>query len=494
MKLTALSVLLAALLPAGTVLFAQGGGSVTAPVDRILAERDAASGPPVVGAAQREQAAARLRQGDNLRSAVRDEAWIVFALDSLRRSGVADSAAWFDLHERALASVQQAVAMTGGRYAGELSPAELGGLRETLRREAADKLLEALGFYEAALAANPWDDGVLAALAGVLEDLGRLYASLDFRERAIEATGKRLALDASNYFAHWDLADLLRDAGRGAAALDRYGKACRALRAFAWEDEGGSEERPAGRRREHLVLLLRERIALSMDLGEEADFRQALQEWEPLASQADQKEIGELKRWLSRAGGSLSQALRVDRAWKLIDSGREIEARQLLLEAVEQSAEPASRARSLLALADLEFYRLEMQELGLERVESLLAGGAPSDSLRRRAEDARAMMSLQLGARLEGEDPARAWNLYERALAAPGEWYPQLATRLGGLLLNRPAEALDWLRKAEQACRTADCSTADRREILLLQAEAQRRLDRPEEARRAWQAAQELQP
>lgn len=469
-------------------------GEVTNEVDRILAERDGATGPAAVGAERRQQAAERLREGDDLRGAVKDDAWVVFALDSLRRSGAADSAAWFDLYEKALGSVQEAIDRTGGRYASELNPAELARVRETLRRESADKLLEALALYEAALAANPWDDAALAAISGVLEDLGRLYASLDFRERAIEVTRKRLALDASNYFAHWDLADLLKSAKRGDEALERYEKACRALRAFAWEDEGGTEERPVGRRREHLVLLLRERIALAMELGDEVAFRQSLNEWEPLAASSDQKEIAELKRWLNRAGGSLTQAMRVDRAWKLIDSGREIEARQLLLEAVEQSPDAATKARSTLALADLEFYRLEMAELGLERVDGLLTEGLPSDSLRDQAAEARAMMTLQLGGKLEDENPAKAWALYERALEQPGNWYAQLATRLGGLLINRPEEALEWLKKAEAACRGANCGDADRREIQLLMADAWRRLDRPTEARRAFEAARELQP
>lgn len=492
MRRTAFLVALAWL--AGAAALPAQTGGVTNEVDRILAERDAASGPPTVGAERRLQASEKLRAGDDLRGAVRDDAWVVFALDSLRRAGAADSAAWFDLYERALGSVQEAIDRTGGRYASEMNPAELARVREALRKEAADKLLEALGLYEAALAANPWDDGALAAISGVLEDLGRLYASLDFRERAIETTRKRLALDASNYFAHWDLADLLKASGRGAEALERYEKACRALRAFAWEDEGGSEERPVGKRREHLVLLLRERIALAMDQGDEAAFRQALNEWEPLAEPSDQKEIAELKRWLSRAGGSLTQALRVDRAWKLIDSGREIEARDLLLQAVAESPDAAAKARNTLALADLEFYRLQMTELGLERVEGLLVSGAPGDSLRRQAAQARAMMTLQLGATLEDEDPARAWSLYERALDEPGDWYPQLATRLGGLLLNRPAEALEWLKKADAACKAPGCGDADRREILLLQAEAWRRLDKPQEARRAFEAARGLTP
>ncbi|MDP2361009.1 MAG: hypothetical protein Q8O14_09680 [bacterium] len=479
--------------PAAAQTGGQGGG-VTRRVDEILAGSEGQV--PRVGAKRRAEARARLNEAAELRRKSQDQAWVVWRLDSLRRAGHTDSTAWYDLYDQALRQVQGALSLTGDRYPGDMSARELAAVKESLRRQAAEGYRQALATLEAALAANPWDDSVLAAIGGVLEDLARLYTSLNFRDRAIELTQKRLALDASNYFAHWDLADLLRAAGRREVALERYQKACRALRAFAWEDEGGSEERPVGRRRQDLILLLRERVSLAMELQDEAEFRRAVGEWEPLAEASDQKELTELKRWLQRGGGSLGQALRIDRAWKLIEQGRGIEARELLQKAVEESGSPTDRARNTLALADLEFSRLDLQEVGLERVRSLLASGdlGRGDSLRAEALDSRSRMTLELSATLEEEDPQRAWTLLEECLAEPGRWEAALALRLAGLLLNRPEEALAWLRRAEAACRGGACRAEEQVELHHLQAEVYRRLGRSEEAREAMRQARELRP
>lgn len=466
---------------------APAGAAVTPRVDQILEEGKGKV--PKVGAKRRAEARARLDEAGEMRRRSQDQAWVVWRLDSLRRAGVADSAAWYDLYDKALRQLQGSLALTNNRYPGDMSPKELAGVKESLRRQAAEGYRKALGLLESALAANPWDDSVLAAIGGTLEDLARLYTSLNFRERAIELTQKRLALDASNYYAHWDLADLLRAAGRREAALDRYQKACRALRAFAFEDEGGSEERPVGRRRQDLVLLLRERVTLAMDLQDEAEFRRAMGEWEPLADASDQKELAQLKRWLQRGGGRLGQALRIDKAWKLMEQGRGIEARELLQQAVAESADPVERVRNGLALAELEFDQLDLREAGWERVRGLSLEGVGDDSLRAEVAEVRGRMALGLAADLEEEDPQRAWTLLEESLARPGRWETALCLRLAALLLNRPEEALPWLERAEAACRRGPCDGADRTELAHLQAEVYRRLGRAEEAREALRRA-----
>jgi tetratricopeptide (TPR) repeat protein len=465
---------------------------VTRRVDQIL---EGGKGQvPRVSAKRRAEARARLNEASELRRRTQDKAWVVWRLDSLRRAGVADSAAWYDLYDKALRQVQSTLTLTNNKYPGDMSARELAGVKESLRRQAAEGYRTSLGLLESALAANPWDDSVLAAIGGVLEDLARLYTSLNFRDRAIELTQKRLALDASNYFAHWDLADLLRAAGRQEAALERYQKACRALRAFAFEDEGGSEDRPVGRRRQDLVLLLRERVNLAMDLQNEGEFRQAMGEWEPLADASDQKELAQLKLWLQRGGGRLGQALRIDKAWKLIEQGREIEARELLQQAVAESVDPVEKTRNVLALSELEFDQLEMKEAALTRVSDLLREGVKDESLRVDAQDARGRMTLSLAADLEEEDPQRAWSLLEESLGQPGRWETALCLRLAGLLLNRPEEALPWLERAEAACRRGPCDGADKSELYHVQADVYRRLGQADKAREALQKASGVTP
>ncbi len=486
-SLPASALLLMLLVVPGATWAQESGAAVTRRVDQILEEGKGQV--PRVSAKRRAEARARLNEAAELRKRTQDQAWVVWRLDSLRRAGATDSTAWYDLYDKALREMQSTLSLTNNKYPGDMSARELGAVKESLRRQAAEGYRKSLSLLESALKANPWDDSVLAAIGGVLEDLARLYTSLNFRDRAIELTQKRLALDASNYFAHWDLADLLRAAGRGPAALERYQKACRALRAFAWEDEGGSEERPVGRRRQDLVLLLRERVSLAMEQQNEAEFRQAMGEWEPLADASDQKELTQLKRWLQRGGGRLGQALRIDKAWKLIEQGREIEARELLQQAVAESADPQEKARNLLALGELEFDQLGMKEAGLERVRVLLAEGVRDDSLRVEALDARGRMTLSLAAELEEEDPQRAWALLEESLAAPGRWETALCLRLAGLLLNRPEAALPWLQRAEAACSRGPCDGADRAELYQLQADVYRRLGRAEEARTALKKA-----
>lgn len=471
------------------LLFVQGAsGDVTRGVDQVLAERENQQ-VPLVSRERREAAARGLDEATQLRKVVQDQAWVVWSLDSLRRSGSADSTAWYELYDRALQKMQTTLGLTDDRYPGEMRPQELAALKEGLRSQAADGYLQSLDLLEQALAANPWDDSILAAISGVLEDLSRLYTSLEFRERAIELSRKRLAIDASNYAAHWDLADLLKAAGRGEEALDRYRKACRALRAFAWEDDGGSENRPVGRRRDHLAMLLRDRITLAMELGDEQEFRGAIGEWEPLASQAEQKEIAELRSWLRRGGGQLGQALRIDRAWKLLEQGREIEARELLEQAVSESGDTESRSSNVLALAELEFYRLELKQVALDRVRALMREPDLAAETQEKAGRLRAGMLLDLGAEAEEEDPAQAWSMYSEAMDAPGDVEPELCLRLGALLINRPEEALDWLLRAERSCERLECDGEQRREILRLQAIAYRRLDKPAEARRAMDKA-----
>lgn len=486
-RLPAALLLLALLAWPGVAATQEGGATVTRRVDRILEEGKGQV--PRVGTKRRAEARARLNEASELRRRTQDQAWVVWRLDSLRRAGVADSAAWYDLYDKALRQMQNTLGLTGNRYPADMSARELSAVKESLRRQAAEGYRKSLTLLESALAANPWDDSVLAAIGGVLEDLARLYTSLNFRDRAIELTQKRLALDASNYFAHWDLADLLRAAGRDEAALERYQKACRALRAFAWEDEGGSEERPVGRRRQDLVQLLRERVSLAMELQKEGEFRQAMGEWEPLADASDQKELTQLKRWLQRGGGRLGQALRIDKAWKLIEQGREIEARELLQQAVAESVDPVEKTRNVLALAELEFDQLDLREAGLERVRAVLKEGVRDDSLRVEALDARGRMTLALAAELEEEDPQRAWTLLEESLAQPGRWETTLCLRLAGLLLNRPEEALPWLQRAEAACARGPCDGADRTELAHLQVDVYRRLGRADEAREALRKA-----
>ncbi len=470
---------------------------ITRTADRILAERDAAGeSGAMVDDERRELAEELKRQGEEIRASIADRTWIVLALDSLRRSAVADTRAYFDLYEQALRQMQNALDLTGGRYPSEMDLDELAGLREEIRTGVAGRLVEALGRFEQALAANPWDAGVLESMGGVLEDLGRIYASLEYRDRAIEVIRKRLALDPSSYFAHWDLADLLRDTGRKDEALEQYGRAASVLRAYAWEDRGGSPERPVGRRRSHLVFILRERVRLAMDTGREDVFRQSVAEWEPLATAGELKEIAELRRWLNRAGGSLSQALRIDRAWKLIEQGREIEARELLLEAVENSRRSEALAGNVLALADLEFYKLEMQELALGRVVELLedprAASLP-DSLARRVRDTRGLMTLNLGSEIESAEPLRAYEQYLAAVDSDNRYYPLLAARIGSLLINRPKEALTWLELALDRCdRDHECTRADQIQIHTALTEVYRRLDRAAEARRSWERVMEL--
>jgi tetratricopeptide (TPR) repeat protein len=468
---------------------------ITKQVDKILIERDSGDGPTVVSIGEKEVAARLAQQAHEVRESVKDQSWIVLSLDSLRKHGAADSAAWFDLYEKALISLQSAVELNEGLYPSEMTKASLGRVREDIRRTIAEKLLEALDDYEAALAANPWDDNVLAGIGGVLDDLGRIYSSLEYRKKAIELAQKRLALDPSNYFAAWDLADQLRDSRKSEQALTAYDQAAFTLRAYAWEDEGGNSNRPVGRRRDHLALLLREKLNLSMKLGKEAEFKTAIAEWRAIADSKEKNDIADLQKWLDRSGGSLTQAIKVDKIWKLIDQGREIEARENLLTAINEGDSPAQILELKLTLADLEFYRLEMREIAIERLGELLdsSSGNMPDSLRTKAMDARALMILNHGVNLEQSDPKIAWGLYLQAADAGGMYYTQLAIRLGSMLINRPQEALDWIRKAERECDTGtNCALEDKIEIQELLTEIYRRLDQPENARKAWEKARGL--
>jgi tetratricopeptide (TPR) repeat protein len=464
---------------------------VSKQVDETLQARDTAA-VPLVGKARRDAATSNLEDARVLRDRVTDKAWVIFSLDSLRRAGTSDSTAWYELYDQALVKLQGALSLTGDRYPGEMNPAELAALRENLRTQAASGYLEVLDLLEQALKANPWDDSILEAISGVLDDLGRLYASLDYRERAIQVGYKRLAVDASNYLVHWDLADLLKGTQRKRESLERYQVACERLREYAWEDDGGTADRPVGRRRDHLAMLLRERINLAMELQDESAFRSAVAEWQPLASPSEAKEIAELGKWLGRGGGNLGQAMRIDRAWKLIEQGREIEARELLIKAVEESADARTRALNQMSLAELEFYRLELKDVAIERIRKSLSAELPAED-HAKAVELRAGMLLDLGSSIEQDDPSRAWNLYHEAMDDPAGSEVELCMRLGNLMLNRPSEALIWLERAQKVCLSKGCDTAEERDLQRLLALAYRRLDRPADARQAIERARELE-
>ncbi len=481
------TLLLALLLIASALQSAE----VSNQVDETLQARDTAQ-VPLVGKSQRDAATSGLEDARVLRDRVTDKAWVIFSLDSLRRAGTADSTAWYELYDQALVKLQGALALTGDRYPGEMNPAELAALRENLRTQAAEGYLEVLDLLERALKANPWDDSILEAISGVLDDLGRLYTSLEYRERAIQVGYKRLAVDASNYLVHWDLADLLKGTKRKRESLERYAVACQRLREYAWEDDGGSAERPVGRRRDHLAMLLRERINLAMELQDEGAFRSAVNEWEPLASPSEAKEIAELGKWLKRGGGNLGQAMRIDRAWKLIEQGREIEARELLIKAVEESADARSKALNQMSLAELEFYRLDLKDVAIDRIRETLSVDLPGED-RAKALELRAGMLLDMGSSIELDDPARAWDLYHEAMDDPAGSEVELCMRLGNLMLNRPSEAIVWLERARSACLSKGCDPSEERDLQRLLALAYRRLDRPADARRAIERARELE-
>jgi tetratricopeptide (TPR) repeat protein len=474
---------------------ADNSSGITKQVDQILIERDNGNGPTVISISKKEVSTQLAESAGKIRESVKDQSWIVLALDSLRKTGSTDSVAWFDLYEKALISMQGALNLNDGMYPSEMTASGLGRVREDIRRTIAEKLLESLDNYEAALAANPWDDNILAGIGGVLDDLGRIYSSLEFRQKAIEVAYKRLALDPSNYFAGWDLADQLRSSGKNDAAIEAYDQAVFTLRAYAWEDEGGDSQKPVGRRRDHLALLLREKLNLSMKLGREDDFKIAIEEWRAIANEKEKKDIADLQKWLDKSGGSLKQAKKVDRIWKLIDQGREIEAREYLLTAIEDGKSSSQIVDLKLTLADLEFYRLEMHDIAIGRLSTLLNSDwqGLADSLKTKTEDARSLMILNHGVDLEMQNPESAWSLYTEAANSDGKYYTPVALRIGAMLINRPQEALSWLKKAERASHTSTtCAVEDKIEIQELLVETYRRLNQPENARKAWNKAREL--
>ncbi len=468
---------------------------ITPEVDRILQERDAGGvNTAMVSRRKAEEADALRQRAQEVRESLSDQTWIVLALDSLRRSQVVDSQAHFDRMEQALIGMQSALDLTEGKYPAEMSAEELGRLRETVRNQVAEKLLESMDYLEAALKANPWDEQVLETLAGTLEDLGRIYTSLEYRERAAEVARQRITLDPGNYFAWWDLADVTRDMKQSDKALELYTRTSETLKAWSWLEQETDPGRLTGRQRDHLVYLCRERVNLAMKLGNEEAFRAALADWEPVALGGERKEIGELKRWLNRAGGSLGLALQQDRAWQLIQQGRELEARELLQATIQESTDQVFVAENTLALADLEFYRLEMRELGLERVTSL-AQNARSlpDSLRSRINDTRATMTLNHAGSIEADDPLAAWELYTAAAAHDNRYLPLLSVRIADLLANRPEEALQWLERALENCDTDhECTSEDQLAIYTSLTQAYRRLGRAQDARDAYERVQEL--
>ena len=469
---------------------------VTPEVDRILEDRDAGGvNTAMVSRKQAEEASALRQRAQEVRDALSDQTWVVLALDSLRRSQIVDSQAHFDRMEQALIGMQSALDLTAGRYPAEMNAEELGQLREQVRQQVAEKLLEAMDWLEQALAANPWDEQVLESIAGTLEDLGRIYTSLEYRQRAAEVARQRITLDPGNYFAWWDLADVTRDMKQSAEALNLYTRTSETLKAWSWLEQESDPGRLTGRQRDHLVFLCRERVNLAMELGDEEAFRAALADWEPVALGGERKEIGELKRWLNRAGGSLGLALKQDRAWQLIQQGRELEARELLTATIAESQDPVFVAENTLALADLEFYRLEMRELGLERVTNL-AQNARSlpDSIKVRIHDTRATMTLNHAGSMEADDPLAAWELYTAAAAHENRYLPLLSVRIADLLANRPQEALQWLERALENCDSShECTPEDQLAIYTSLTQVYRRLGQPQEARRAYERVQELQ-